>query len=59
MRKFEKEYEQSWGLSDNFVLIHTGRFIDQKNQSFVLEYIQSNKTEMSKVKNGVLGTGTY
>lgn len=45
------------GLVDDFVLIHTGRFIDQKNQSFVLDIFKKIKKRYSKSKLIFLGTG--
>ena len=45
------------GLKDEFVLIHTGRFIDQKNQEFVLNVFKEIKNQYSCVKVIFLGTG--
>lgn len=45
------------GVSDEFVMIHTGRFLEQKNHKFVLEVFQKIKMEQSDAKLLLLGTG--
>ena len=48
---------KSLGLKDEFVLIHTGRFIDQKNQGFVLDIFKEIKKQYLCAKLIFLGTG--
>lgn len=48
---------KSLGLNNEFVLIHTGRFIDQKNQGFVLDIFREIKKQYSCVKLIFLGAG--
>ena len=55
--EIRKRIRTELGLSDNFVLIHTGRFIDQKNQSFVLDIFKAIKQKCPKSKMVFLGTG--
>ena len=45
------------GLKNEFVLIHTGRFIEQKNQEFVLDIFKEIKKQYSHAKMIFLGTG--
>lgn len=60
--KFDKkkrvEMRRMLGLEDNnFVLIHTGRFIEQKNQEFVLDIFKDVKRQYTYTKMLFLGTG--
>lgn len=52
-----KDIRKELGLSNEFVLIHTGRFIEQKNHKFVLEVFQKIKTKQKEAKLFLLGTG--
>lgn len=45
------------GLANEFVIIHTGRFIEQKNHKFVLEVFQKIKMHQINAKLLLLGTG--
>lgn len=45
------------GLGQSFTLIHTGRFIEQKNQLFILEIFKELKSINSDVKLLLLGNG--
>lgn len=48
---------KSLGIQDEFILIHTGRFIDQKNQSFVLDIFYELKKKCKTAKLIFLGDG--
>lgn len=45
------------GLSNEFVMIHTGRFLEQKNHRFVLEVFKKIKMKQADAKLLLLGTG--
>mgnify|MGYP001625273490 CR=1 FL=1 len=45
------------GLSNEFVIIHTGRFLEQKNHKFVLEVFKKVKMKQADAKLLLLGTG--
>ena len=51
------EVRTNLGLLNNFVLIHTGRFIEQKNQKFVLDVFQELKLLVPNSKLILLGSG--
>ncbi len=59
--RFNAESRQSirkeLGLSDEFVVIHTGRFLEQKNHRFVLEIFQKIRSKVSDARLLLLGTG--
>ena len=44
-------------ISDEYVLIHTGRFIDQKNQKFIVSIFFELKRKYTNVKLLLLGEG--
>lgn len=45
------------GLSNEFVIIHTGRFLEQKNHKFILEVFQKVKMKQQDARLLLLGTG--
>lgn len=45
------------GLEHSFTLVHTGRFIEQKNQLFILDILKELKSINSDAKLLLLGTG--
>lgn len=52
-----REIRAELGIADNFLLVHTGRFIDQKNQGFVLDVFKVVKQKNPDAKMVFLGTG--
>lgn len=56
-KEARKRIREELGIADEFVLIHTGRFIDQKNQSFVLDIFKDVKRKHAEAKLILLGTG--
>ena len=52
-----KTLRKQWGVDGNFTLIHTGRFIEQKNQKFVLKVFAELRKKHTNVKLLFLGTG--
>ena len=52
-----REIRAELGIVDNFLLVHTGRFIDQKNQGFVLDVFKVVKQKNPDAKMVFLGTG--
>lgn len=52
-----EEYRAKLGLEDSFTLINTGRFTEQKNQSFILDIVDGLKKEGHNIKLLLLGDG--
>lgn len=52
-----REIRKELNIENNFVVIHTGRFIEQKNQSFILDIFYELKEKCQNAKLLLLGTG--
>ena len=52
-----KEVRKELGLEGKYVVIHTGRFLDQKNHSFIIKVFGELKKKCPEAKLLLLGTG--
>ncbi len=52
-----KEVRKELNMENNFIIVHTGRFLEQKNHKFVIEIFKSLKKKCPKAKLLLLGTG--
>lgn len=52
-----KAVRQELGIEDKYVVIHTGRFLEQKNHRFIVEVFKELKSKYSKAYLLFLGTG--
>ena len=55
--KTREEYRKKLGLDDALVLIHVGRFADQKNHSFILDILKDLSPEVENWKAIFIGNG--
>lgn len=51
------EIRRAYGLDNRFVMIHTGRFLEQKNHAFILKVFEEVKKQCADAKLLLLGTG--
>ncbi len=51
------ELRKELGLDGKYVIVHTGRFLDQKNHSFIIKVFERIKEKMPESKLLLLGTG--
>lgn len=52
-----EEVRRELGLGDAYVLVHTGRFLEQKNHRFIIEVFRALKQRCAHVKLLLLGKG--
>ncbi|MBR6665868.1 MAG: glycosyltransferase family 1 protein [Lachnospiraceae bacterium] len=52
-----KYLRKEFNIEDDYVLIHTGRFTEQKNQKFIIEIFKTLKSKCNNVKLILVGTG--
>ena len=48
---------EEYGVEDKFIIIHTGRFLEQKNHKFILDVFNKVKDKCSSAVLMLLGTG--
>jgi glycosyltransferase involved in cell wall biosynthesis len=51
------EIRKKLSIEDNFVVVHTGRFLDQKNHKFIVDVFKMLKQRCSEAKLLLVGTG--
>ena len=55
--EIRKKVRTQLNIKDEYVIINTGRFIEQKNQQFILDIFSALKKQCSKAKLVLLGEG--
>ena len=55
--KYRKEIREQLKLNDQFVLVHTGRFLEQKNQTFIIDIFNEIKKNDKTAILLLLGEG--
>lgn len=55
--KYRKEIREQLKLNDQFVLVHTGRFLEQKNQTFIIDIFNEVKKNDKTAILLLLGDG--
>lgn len=56
-RRARDEVRAELGLGDAYVIVHTGRFLEQKNHRFIIEVFRTLKQRCPKAKLLLLGKG--